>query len=121
MGSFVTATILLWVIAAGTALALAAARLGLMASADSAVQLADMAARDPSQRVRIVAARGLGNTGRPEAASVLLGLLPEDLVPEGIVASALLELGPEGAPVLRQALPEDQPGREPERAMAADA
>jgi hypothetical protein len=100
--------------------ATAAARLGLIASADSAVQLADMAARDPSQRVRIVAARGLGNTGRPEAASVLLGLLPEDLVPEGIVASALLELGPEGAPVLRKALGDDGQGREPERAMAAN-
>jgi HEAT repeat protein len=79
-----------------------------------------MAAGDASQRVRIVAARGLGNTGQPDAAAVLLGLLPEDLVPEGIVASALLELGPEGAPVLRKALREDEPGHGPERAMAAD-
>jgi HEAT repeat protein len=85
--------------------AAAASRLGLIASTEADQRLQEMALGDSSTRVRIVAARGLGKAGTAEAADTLLSLLgPVDLVPEGIVASALLELGPEAVPALRQTL-----------------
>ena len=85
--------------------AAAASMLGLIASTEADQRLQEMALGDSSTRVRIVAARGLGKAGTSEAADTLLSLLgPVDLVPEGIVASALLELGPEAVPALRQTL-----------------
>jgi HEAT repeat protein len=97
----------------------AASRLGLIASAEAGQRLRQLAAGDRSARVRIVAARGLGKTGTAEAASTLLSLLgPDGKVPDGVVASALLELGPEAVPALRAAA---RPGRDAHRqAMAAD-
>jgi HEAT repeat protein len=97
----------------------AASQLGLIATADAERQLESLAAGDPSLQVRIVAARGLGKTSEAAAADTLLGLLPDAAVPEGIVASALLELGQEAAPALRHAL-QTGPGHGPERAMAAE-
>lgn len=97
----------------------AASQLGLIATADAERQLEHLAAGDPSLEVRIVAARGLGKTSEAAAADTLLSLLPDAVVPEGIVASALLELGQEAAPALRHAL-QAGPGHGPERAMAAD-
>ncbi|HEY6277516.1 MAG TPA: HEAT repeat domain-containing protein [Streptosporangiaceae bacterium] len=97
----------------------AASRLGLIASAEAGQRLDQMATGDHSARVRIVAARGLGKTGTGHAASTLLSLLgPDGKVPEGVVASALLELGPEAVPALRA---EVRPGRDAHRrALAAD-
>jgi HEAT repeat protein len=99
--------------------AVAAAQLGLIATAQAEQHLEFLATSDPSQRVRIVAARGLGKTSEPAAADTLLGLLPAAAVPEGIVASALLDLGPEAAPALRHALAADS-DHAPQRAMAAE-
>ena len=98
-------------------------RLGLIATPEAEQRLERMALEDRSVRVRIVAARGLGKTGTPHAAETLLSMLgPADLVPEGIVASALLELGPEAVPTLRRTVRsgsgEGGDGRP--RAMAAD-
>ncbi len=97
----------------------AASQLGLIATAEAARRLEFLAASDPSPQVRIVAARGLGKTSEPAAADTLLSLLPGGAVPPGIVASALLELGPEAAPALRHTLAAE-PDHGPERAMAAD-
>lgn len=99
--------------------AAAANRLGLLATVDAERQLEYLATGDPSPQVRIVAARGLGKTSEPTAADTLLSLLSSDAVPEGIVASALLELGPEAVPALRHALRADS-DHAPERAMAAE-
>ena len=99
--------------------AFAASQLGLIATAEAERQLEFLAASDPSRQVRIVAARGLGKTSEPAAADTLLSLLPGDAVPPGIVASALLDLGPEAAPALRHALTAEA-DHGPERAMAAD-
>jgi HEAT repeat protein len=101
--------------------ATAASRLGLIASPGARRRLEQMATGDHTIRVRIVAARGLGKTGTPEAAGTLLSLLgPEDKVPDGVVASALLELGPEAVPALRTAV-QAGPGRDAHRqALAAD-
>ncbi len=101
--------------------AAAASRLGLIASPEAAARLDQMATADRSMRVRIAAARGLGRTGTAEAAVALLSLLgPPDVVPEGVVASALLELGPGAAPALRRTLESGNPGGGHRRAMAAD-
>jgi HEAT repeat protein len=99
--------------------AAAASQLGLIATAEAERQLESLAAGDPSPQVRIVATRGLGKTSEPAAADTLLSLLPSGGVPAGVVASALLELGPEAAPALRHALTAEA-GPGPERAMAAD-
>ena len=99
--------------------AVAASQLGLIATAEAERQLEFLAAGDPSPQVRIVAARGLGKTSEPAAADTLLSLLPGDAVPAGIVASALLELGPEAVPALRHALAAEG-DHGPERAMAAE-
>ena len=91
--------------------AVEASRLGLIASTEAQQRLEQMALEDSSVRVRIVAARGLGKTGTPESADTLLSMLgPMDLVPEGIVASALLELGPEAVPALRRTVRSGRPG-----------
>lgn len=80
-----------------------ASRLGLIASPEAEKRLEQMAIEDSSVRVRIVAARGLGKTGTLQAAETLISMLaPADLVPEGIVASALLEIGPDAVPALRR-------------------
>ena len=82
-----------------------ASRLGLIASPEAEKRLEQMAIEDSSVRVRIVAARGLGKTGTPQAAETLISMLaPADLVPEGIVASALLEIGPDAVPARRRAV-----------------
>jgi HEAT repeat protein len=86
-----------------TTRAVEANRLGLIATPEAERRLERMAAEDRSVRVRIVAARGLGKTSTPHAAETLLSMLGQaDLVPPGIVASALLELGPEAVPALRR-------------------
>lgn len=112
-----------------TTRAVEANRLGLIATPEAEQRLERMAVEDRSMRVRIVAARGLGKTGTPHAAETLLGMLGQvDPVPAGIVASALLELGPEAAPALRRTVrssfgedADDAAGRDGRpRAMAAD-
>jgi HEAT repeat protein len=111
-----------------TTRAVEANRLGLIATPEAEQRLERMAVEDRSMRVRIVAARGLGKTGTPHAAETLLGMLGQvDPVPAGIVASALLELGPEAAPALRRTVRSsfgedaDDAGRDGRpRAMAAD-
>ena len=72
---------------------------------------------DQSAEVRIVATRALGKTGSAAAARTLLHSLSRPApVPEGVVASALLELGPEAVPGLRAELA----GGRRQRAMAAN-
>src|SRR5947209_5856637 len=95
----------------------AAERLGLIASPEAERRLAELVTGDQSPEVRIVATRALGKTGSAAAARTLLHSLSRPApVPEGIVASALLELGPEAVPGLRAELA----GGRRQRAMAAN-
>jgi HEAT repeat protein len=95
----------------------AAERLGLIAAPEAERRLAELVAGDQSPEVRIVATRALGKTGSAAAARTLLYSLSRPApVPEGIVASALLELGPEAVPGLRAELA----GGRRQRAMAAN-
>ncbi len=95
----------------------AAERLGLIASAEAERRLAELVTGDQNPEVRIVATRALGKTGSAAAARTLLHSLSRPSpVPEGIVASALLELGPEAVPGLRAELA----GGRRQRAMAAN-
>src|SRR5579863_6095323 len=95
----------------------AAERLGLIASPEAELRLADLVTGDQSPEVRIVATRALGKTGSAAAARTLLHSLSRPSpVPEGVVASALLELGPEAVPGLRAELA----GGRRQRAMAAN-
>ncbi len=83
----------------------AAKRLGLIASPEAERRLSELVTGDQSPQVRIVATRALGKTGSAAAAATLLHSLSRPApVPEGIVASALLELGPEAVPALREEL-----------------
>jgi HEAT repeat protein len=94
----------------------AAERLGLIASAEAEARLTELITADNDRGVRIVATRALGKTASAAAARALLHSLSRPSpVPEGIVASALLELGPEAVPALRAEL---EGGRR-QRAMAA--
>ena len=95
----------------------AAERLGLIASPEAERRLAELVTGDHSPEVRIVATRALGKMGSAAAARTLLHSLSRPApVPEGIVASALLELGPEAVPGLRAELA----GGRRQRAMAAN-
>jgi HEAT repeat protein len=95
----------------------AAERLGLIASPEAERRLAELVTGDHSPEVRIVATRALGRTGSAAAARTLLHSLSRPApVPEGIVASALLDLGPEAVPGLRAELA----GGRRQRAMAAN-
>src|SRR6266516_156378 len=95
----------------------AAERLGLIASPEAERGLAELVTGDQNPEVRIVASRALGKTGSAAAARTLLHSLSRPApVPEGIVASALLELGPEAVPGLRAELA----GGRRQRAMAAN-
>jgi HEAT repeat protein len=95
----------------------AAERLGLIASPQAERRLAELVTGDHNPEVRIVATRALGKTGSAAAARTLLHSLSRPApVPEGIVASALLELGPEAVPGLRAELA----GGRRQRAMAAN-
>ncbi len=95
----------------------AAERLGLIAAPDAEVRLAELVTGDQNPEVRIVATRALGKTGSAAAARTLLHSLSRPApVPEGVVASALLELGPEAVPGLRAELA----GGRRQRAMAAN-
>jgi len=95
----------------------AAERLGLIASPEAERRLAELVTGDQNPEVRIVATRALGKTGSAAAARTLLHSLSRPApVPEGIVASALLELGPEAVPGLRAELA----GGRRQRAMAAN-
>jgi HEAT repeat protein len=95
----------------------AAERLGLIASPEAERRLAELVTGDHNPEVRIVATRALGKTGSAAAARTLLHSLSRPApVPEGIVASALLELGPEAVPGLRAELG----GGRRQRAMAAN-
>jgi HEAT repeat protein len=95
----------------------AAERLGLIASPEAELRLAELVTGDQSPEVRIVATRALGKTGSAAAARTLLHSLSRPSpVPEGVVASALLELGPEAVPGLRAELA----GGRRQRAMAAN-
>jgi HEAT repeat protein len=97
--------------------ALAAERLGLIAAPDAEARLAELVTGDQNAGVRIVATRALGKTGSAAAARTLLHSLSRPApVPEGVVASALLELGPEAVPALRAELA----GGRRQRAMAAN-
>ena len=94
----------------------AAERLGLIASPAAEARLTELITADDDRGVRIVATRALGKTASAAAARALLHSLSRPApVPEGIVASALLELGPEAVPALRAEL---EGGRR-QRAMAA--
>ena len=94
----------------------AAERLGLIASPAAEARLTELITADNDRGVRIVATRALGKTASAAAARALLHSLSRPSpVPEGIVASALLELGPEAVPALRAEL---EGGRR-QRAMAA--
>jgi HEAT repeat protein len=95
----------------------AAERLGLIASPEAERRLAELVTGDQNPQVRIVATRALGKTGSAAAARTLLHSLSRPApVAEGIVASALLELGPEAVPGLRAELA----GGRRQRAMAAN-
>jgi HEAT repeat protein len=95
----------------------AATRLGLIASPEAERRLAELVTSDQNPEVRIVATRALGKTGSAAAARTLLHSLSRPApVAEGIVASALLELGPEAVPGLRAELA----GGRRQRAMAAN-
>jgi HEAT repeat protein len=95
----------------------AAERLGLIAAPDAEARLADLVTSDQNAEVRIVATRALGKTGSAAAARTLLHSLSRPApVPEGVVASALLELGPEAVPGLRAELA----GGRRQRAIAAN-
>jgi len=95
----------------------AAERLGLIASPEAERRLAELVTGDHNAQVRIVATRALGKTGSAAAARTLLHSLSRPApVPEGVVASALLELGPEAVPWLRAELA----GGRRQRAMAAN-
>jgi HEAT repeat protein len=99
----------------------AAERLGLTVSLEAEHRLWEIVNSDHSLEVRIVATRALGNAGSAGAAATLLRSLSRaDPVPEGIVASALLELGPEAVPALRATLSGDAAGGRRQRAMAAN-
>jgi HEAT repeat protein len=101
--------------------AAAADRLGLIASAAAEQRLTELVAADRSVEVRVVATRALGKTGSPAAARALLHSLGRaDPVPEGIVAAALLELGPDAVAALRETLAGGRPGGERQQAMAAE-
>ena len=101
--------------------AAAAGRLGLIASPQAERRLVELVTGDHSLEVRIVATRALGKTGSAVAAMTLLRSLSRaDPVPEGIVASALLELGPEAVPALREALSGQRAGGRRQRTMAAN-
>jgi HEAT repeats len=98
----------------------AAEQLGLIATPEAERRLAELVSGERSLEVRIVATRSLGKTNRAQAAVALLHSLSRpDPVPQGVVASALLELGPEAVPALREALGSEGGGRR-QRAMAAD-
>ena len=98
----------------------AAEKLGLIATAEAERRLAEMVSGERSLEVRIVATRSLGKSSRGPAAVALLNSLSRpDPVPQGVVASALLELGPEAVPALREVVSGDGGGRR-QRAMAAD-
>jgi HEAT repeat protein len=98
----------------------AAEQLGLIATQEAERRLAELVCGERSLEVRIVATRSLGKTNRaPAAVALLQSLSRPDPVPQGVVASALLELGPEAVPALREALGSDGGGRR-QRAMAAD-
>lgn len=95
----------------------AAERLGVIASPEAERRLAELVTGDHNPEVRIVATRALGKTGSAAAARTLLYSLSRPApVPAGIVASALLELGPEAVPGLRAELA----GGRRQRAMAAN-
>lgn len=99
----------------------AAERLGLIASDQAEYRLIELVTGDHSLEVRIVATRALGKTASALAAQTLLRSLSRaDPVPEGIVSAALLELGPEGVPALREALAGQRAGGRRQRAMAAN-
>jgi len=101
--------------------AAAAGRLGLIASPQAEHRLVELVTGDHSLEVRIVATRALGKTGSAVAGVTLLRSLSRaDPVPEGIVASALLELGPEAVPALREALSGQRAGGRRQRTMAAN-
>jgi HEAT repeat protein len=98
----------------------AAERLGLLATTEAERRLGRLVIDDESLRVRIVATRALGKAGTPSAAEILLASLSRPRrVPGGIVAAALLQLGPDAVPALRAALVSDRADPR-ERAMAAD-
>lgn len=106
---------------AGHRRARAAERLGLIASEPAERRLVELVTGDHSIEVRIVATRALGKTGSALAAQTLLRSLSRaDPVPEGIVSAALLELGPEAVPALREALAGQRAGGRRQRAMAAN-
>jgi HEAT repeat protein len=99
----------------------AAEQLGLIASPQAQYRLMELVTGDHSLEVRIVATRALGKTGSALAAQTLLRSLSRaDPVPEGIVSAALLELGPEAVPALREALGGPPAGGRRQRAMAAN-
>jgi len=99
----------------------AAERLGLVPSPQAEQRLTELVTADHSLEVRIVATRALGKAGAAGAAAILLRSLSRaDRVPDGIVASALLDLGPEAVPALRDALSGERAGGRRQRAMAAN-
>jgi HEAT repeat protein len=99
----------------------AAESLGLIATGPAQQRLAELVNDDHSTEVRIVATRALGKAGSAAAAATLLSSLSRpDAVPEGIIASALLELGPDGVPSLHKALAPGEAAGYRQQAMAAE-
>jgi HEAT repeat protein len=99
----------------------AAEHLGRIASPAAQVRLQQLLRDDPSLRVRIVAARALGEVEMPGAAAALLQAVDENgtkAVQEGVIASSLLALGMTAAPALRHAA--QAPGSPFRQAMAID-
>jgi HEAT repeat protein len=94
-----------------------ARQLGLIATAEAGRRLADMVISDHSPEVRVVATRA-GTAGA--ATTLLRSLGRPGAVPEGIVASALLEVGPEAVPALREALDGEHGSGPRQQAMAAE-
>ena len=85
--------------------ALAAELLGAIGSPEARRRLEQLTLKDRSVEVRVVATRALGRVGGAQAATTLLRSLahPHPL-PEGIVAMALLDVGAEAIPSLRETL-----------------
>jgi hypothetical protein len=88
--------------------ATAAHSLGDMGSA-AAVGALIKALSDPVRDVRAAAARSLGRIGSPEAAPALVRALAGRQVPAAVGAQALLAIGAEAVPSLRDLTTEDDP------------
>jgi HEAT repeat protein len=99
----------------------AALLLGMVGSREARHRVEQMVMTDPNFGVRVAATRALGQVGTARAAAVLLEALDHPQpVPEGIVATALVEIGPDAVTALRNALGEKGLGETAQRCTAAE-